>query len=178
LRYLFDTYVLDPDRRELRGPAGLVDVDPFVFNLLTYLIRNRDRAVSKDDIMVAVWGRTTVPESALTTSINAARSAIGDSGDAQRLIKILPREGMRFVGVVREDNKPGVPPTPLKYSEAELRRSAKKCLKGLGWTPEPFYNFVIAEGVAIFTFFTIHLRSTSFLATSANSSAHLRLNLL
>jgi DNA-binding winged helix-turn-helix (wHTH) protein len=153
LRYLFDTYVLDPDRRELRGPAGLVDVDPLVFNLLTYLIRNRDRVVSNDDIMAEVWGGRTVSESVLTTDINAARSAIGDSGDAQRLIKTLPPKGMRFVGVVREDNQPDERPAHLKYGEAELRRDARKCLKGLGWTPQPFFNFVIVEGVAIFTIF-------------------------
>jgi DNA-binding winged helix-turn-helix (wHTH) protein len=73
---------------------------------LEYLIRNRDRVVSRDDLIAAVWNGRIVSESALTTRINAARSAIGDSGDQQRLIKTLPRKGFRFAGVVREEAQP------------------------------------------------------------------------
>src|SRR5262249_38044479 len=84
--------------RELRGTTGLISVEPQVFDLLTYLVRNRDRVVSKDDILAAVWHGRIVSESALTTRINAVRTALGDSGEAQRLIKTLPRKGLRFVG--------------------------------------------------------------------------------
>src|SRR5437762_9549914 len=75
---------------------------PQVFDLLEYLIRNRERVVSKDDLIVSIWAGRIVSESALTTSINAARSAIADTGEEQRLIRTLPRKGMRFVGDVRE----------------------------------------------------------------------------
>ena len=102
LLFLFDDFSLDTERRELRGAGGLISVEPQVFDLLTYLIRNRDRVVSKDDILDAVWNGRIVSESALTTRINAARNAIGDSGEAQRLIKTLQRKGLRFVGAVRE----------------------------------------------------------------------------
>jgi TolB-like protein/Flp pilus assembly protein TadD len=103
LLFSFDQFLLDTERRELRGPARLISVEPQVFDFLVYLIRNRDRVVSKDDIMAAIWGGRIVSESVLTTRLNAARSAIGDSGAAQRLIKTLPRKGMRFVGNVREE---------------------------------------------------------------------------
>ena len=116
LLYSFDEFSLDTDRRELRGPTGLISLEPQVFDLLAYLIRNRDRVVSKDDIMAAVWDGRIVSESALTTRINAARSAIGDSGEAQRLIKTLPRKGMRFVGAVREE-KVSIIATPPAPSE-------------------------------------------------------------
>ena len=106
LLFSFDDFTLDTDRRELRGAAGPISVEPQVFDLLTYLIRNRDRVVSKDDILAAVWHGRLVSESALTTRINAARSAIGDSGEAQRLIRTLPRKGLRFVGAVREGQEP------------------------------------------------------------------------
>ena len=102
LRYLFESYALDTDRRELRRGTELVAVPPQVFDLLDYLIHNREHVVSKDDLIEAIWKGRIVSETALTTRLNAARSAIGDSGQEQRLIKTLPRKGFRFVGQVRE----------------------------------------------------------------------------
>jgi TolB-like protein/Tfp pilus assembly protein PilF len=106
LRFLFENYALDTDRRELRCGADAVPVEPQVFDLLAYLIKNRDRVASKDDLVAAIWGGRIVSESALTTRINAARCAIGDSGAEQRLIKTLARKGLRFVGAVREEANP------------------------------------------------------------------------
>src|SRR5215468_2236818 len=106
LRYLFEQCSLDTDRRELRCGADLVPIEPQVFDVLEYLIRNRERVVSRDDLLAKVWAGRIVSDSALTSRINAARAAVGDSGDEQRLIKTLPRKGIRFVGAVREDHKP------------------------------------------------------------------------
>jgi DNA-binding winged helix-turn-helix (wHTH) protein len=105
LPFLFENYVLDTDRRELRRAGALVSVEPQVFDLLEYLIRNRERVVSKDDLLAVVWRGRIVSESALSTRINAARSAIGDNGDEQRLIRTLPRKGFRFVGAVRQQEE-------------------------------------------------------------------------
>jgi adenylate cyclase len=102
LRFQFEDYVLDTDRRELRRGTELVPIAPRVFDLLDHLIRNRERVVSKDDLIGAVWDGRIVSDSALTTRINAVRRAIGDSGEKQRLIKTLPHKGVRFVGEVRE----------------------------------------------------------------------------
>ncbi|TWT12647.1 winged helix-turn-helix domain-containing protein [Reyranella sp. CPCC 100927] len=122
--FSFDDFVLDTARRELRGPDGLVALEPQVFDLLAYLIHNRDRVVSKDDILAAVWQGRTVSDSTLATRINAARGAIGDSGEAQRLIKTLPRRGLRFVGIIREQaaptSTPASTPTPDRPSIAVL----------------------------------------------------------
>jgi TolB-like protein/tetratricopeptide (TPR) repeat protein len=106
LRYLFEEYAFDTDRRELHRGADVVSVAPQVFDLLDYLIRNRERVVSKDDLINAIWNGRIVSDGALTTRLNGARSAIGDSGDEQRLIKTLPRKGFRFVGQVREAQRP------------------------------------------------------------------------
>jgi TolB-like protein len=106
LRYLFEEYAFDTDRRELHRGADVVSVAPQVFDLLDYLIRNRERVVSKDDLINAIWNGRSVSDAALTTRLNAVRSAIGDSGDEQRLIKTLPRKGFRFVGPVREAQVP------------------------------------------------------------------------
>jgi DNA-binding winged helix-turn-helix (wHTH) protein len=102
LRYVFEDFVLDTDRRELRRGTDVVPTAPQVFDLLEYFIRHRDRVVSKDDLIRAVWNGRIVSDAALTTRLNAARAAIGDDGDNQRLIKTLPRKGFRFIGTVEE----------------------------------------------------------------------------
>jgi class 3 adenylate cyclase/predicted ATPase len=105
--YIFEGYSLDTDRRELRRGGDIVALQPQVFDLLQYLIANRDRVVSKDDMLEAVWAGRLVSESTLATRINAARTAVGDNGDHQRLIRTLPRKGIRFVGAVQEELRPG-----------------------------------------------------------------------
>ncbi len=100
--FCFSDFVLDPGRRELRRGAELVPVEPQVFDVLVYLIRNRDRVVSKDDLIEGVWAGRIVSESTLTSRINAARKAIGDSGAEQALIRTVARKGLRFVAEVTE----------------------------------------------------------------------------
>jgi TolB-like protein/Tfp pilus assembly protein PilF len=99
--YLFENFTLDNERRELRTNGAKVAVEPQVFDLLVYLIENRERVVSKDDLIASVWEGRIVSDSALDSRINAARKAIGDSGKAQRLIRTFARKGVRFVGDVR-----------------------------------------------------------------------------
>ncbi len=108
MRYLFEDFALDTDRRELRRGPALVAIEPQVFDLLVHLIRHRDRVVSKDELLASIWHGRVVSESALFNRINAARSAIGDSGGQQRMIKTLPRKGIRFVGEVQDDEPQSV----------------------------------------------------------------------
>jgi DNA-binding winged helix-turn-helix (wHTH) protein len=104
--YRFGDCELETSRRELCRGGDLVPLQPQVFDLLEYLVRNRERVVSKDELIAAVWAGRIVSESALTTRINAARSAVGDNGEQQRLIKTMLRRDFRFVGAVREDAVP------------------------------------------------------------------------
>ena len=101
MTYLFENYSLDAGRRELRAGSELVPVEPLVFDLLQFLISNRERVVSKDDLFAGVWNGRIVSESTLSSRITAARHAIGDSGEAQRLIRTVARKGFRFVGTVQ-----------------------------------------------------------------------------
>src|SRR5262245_23827985 len=105
LLLIFEDYALDTDRRELRRGDVLLSVEPKVFDLLVHLIGNRERVISKDDLIGAIWNGRIVSESTLASCINVARNAIGDSGEHQRLIKTLPRKGFRFVGEVREGSE-------------------------------------------------------------------------
>ena len=102
--FSFDEYRLDPERRELRRDGVLVGLEPQVFDLLVYLIRNRDHVVSKDDLLMEIWSGRAISDSTMTSRINSARAAIGDSGGEQRRIRTISRKGFRFVGNVVEAN--------------------------------------------------------------------------
>ncbi|MDB5527064.1 MAG: adenylate cyclase [Devosia sp.] len=101
--YIFEDFALDGNRRELRRGDELVAVEPQVFDLLQYLIRNRDRVVSKDDLIEEIWQGRIVSDATLASRINAARNALRDNGVDQRLIRTMLRRGIRFVGNVQED---------------------------------------------------------------------------
>jgi pimeloyl-ACP methyl ester carboxylesterase/DNA-binding winged helix-turn-helix (wHTH) protein len=103
MRFLFGDYTIDANRRELSRAGDAVHVEPQVFDLLLHLIRNRDRVVSKDDLLATVWDGRIVSESTLGNRVNAARRAIGDSGVQQQFIKTIARRGLRFVGEVHEE---------------------------------------------------------------------------
>jgi TolB-like protein len=137
--FLFEDQALDPARRELRRGSTVVPVEPQVFDLLLYLIDNRDRVVSKDDLIASVWNGRIVSESTLTSRINAARRALGDNGKDQRLVRTAARRGIRFVGVVRESPGPlpadgttakadSAPKPPLRQ---EIAGSAREMDEGL-----------------------------------------------
>jgi DNA-binding winged helix-turn-helix (wHTH) protein len=114
LPFVFGDCFLDAGRRELRRGLALVELEPQVFDLLIYLIENRDRVVSKDDLIASVWHGRIVSESTLTSRITAARKAIGDSGERQALIRTMARKGIRFTGEVSERAAPAeqiAPPT-------------------------------------------------------------------
>src|SRR4051794_26476685 len=101
LKYSFGVFDLDTDLFELRRAGVGVPIEPQVFNVLAYLIEHRERVVSKNDLLDNVWGDRFVGESALTTRIKAARRAVGDDGQQQRIIKTLHGRGYRFVADVR-----------------------------------------------------------------------------
>jgi TolB-like protein len=100
LQFIFDNHRLDTERRELHRGSERIAVEPQVFDLLIFLLQNRDRVVSKDDLFASVWGGRVVSDSTLTSRINAARKALGDSGEEQKVIRTVARKGVRFVGVV------------------------------------------------------------------------------
>lgn len=118
--FFFEEYRLDLDRRELRRAGHPVAVEPRVFDLLVYLVGNRDKVASRDELIAAVWNGRIVSDAALSSCINAARAALNDDGERQRLIKTLPRKGVRFVGVVRDETADQAPTvTPVATNSVE-----------------------------------------------------------
>jgi TolB-like protein len=115
----FDDYRLDIARRELRRGSALIKLEPKAFDLLAYLVRNRHRVVSKEEILQNIWNGRLVSESALTTRINAARSAIGDDGKTQTLLRTYVRSGYRFVGYISELPDGATPVTSRASPQSE-----------------------------------------------------------
>ncbi|HXX47687.1 MAG TPA: AAA family ATPase, partial [Myxococcota bacterium] len=102
----FGEFELDEDLCELRRGGARVEVQPKALDLLLYLARNRERVVSKRELLDRVWGGVVVSEGALTTAVNVARAVVGDGGSEQRVIRTVPRRGYRFVAELLPDAAP------------------------------------------------------------------------
>lgn len=120
--YLFEGYALDKQKGELHKGAELIPLEPQVFDLLAYLVDNRDRLISKEELISSVWRGRIVSDSTLNSRINAARRAIDDDGKAQRLIRTSMGKGVRFVGTAE----------PAQFDKPASRMSIVVL---------PFYNF-------------------------------------
>src|SRR5262249_16546954 len=119
--FLFEDYCLDADRRELKHGSEFINVGPKVFDLLLFLVQNREQVVTRDDLLQAVWEGRIVSESTLTSHINAVRRAIGDTGKEQRLIRRVSAKGIRFVGkIVEEESTANAPATDSSTATGRL----------------------------------------------------------
>jgi TolB-like protein len=103
---VFEDCVLDLDRRELLRSSRVVPTAPQVFDLLAYLAKCRERVVSRDELVDAIWAGRVVSESTLASHINAVRKAVGDSGQQQRVIRTIARKGFRFAAELQERASP------------------------------------------------------------------------
>jgi len=102
MRYLFDEFELDCDALELRQNGDVVGIEPQVLGLLIHLIEQRERVVSKQDLVEAVWEGRFVSDSAVSSGVKSARRALGDDGQQQRFIKTIHGKGFRFIAELRE----------------------------------------------------------------------------
>lgn len=100
--YLFEDCELDPRRFIIRRAGEEVHVEPQVFEVLVHLLANRDRVVPKTELLDEVWGGRFVSDSALASRLKAARRAVGDDGQQQRVIATVHGVGYRFVAAVQE----------------------------------------------------------------------------
>lgn len=109
--FVFGDCELDLSRFELRRGGAVQPVEPQVFDVLAVLLRERHRVVMKEELLDTVWGDRFVSESTLASRLKAARRAIGDDGQAQRLIRTVHGRGYQFVGEVTESATPQPPPS-------------------------------------------------------------------
>lgn len=97
MSYTFGQYELDAGRRELRRETSPIPIEPQVFDVLHFLIENRDHVVTKDELIKNVWAGRFISDSAVSTAIKAARQAVGDDGRSQHSIRTMHGRGFRFV---------------------------------------------------------------------------------
>ncbi|MGH8070813.1 MAG: tetratricopeptide repeat protein [Candidatus Entotheonellia bacterium] len=122
MRYLFGDYALDTRRCELRRTGTLIKLRPKVFDVLTYLIAHRDRVITRQELLEHLWPQQFVGEATLNSCIMEARQAVGDTGQAQRLIQTLHGRGYRFVAAVEEASDS--PPTEVTHAPLALARAS------------------------------------------------------
>ncbi|GAB3371858.1 hypothetical protein GCM10027431_21390 [Lysobacter rhizosphaerae] len=101
-RYLFGEFELNPASRELLRNGELVALRPRALECLVYLIEHRDRAVGRDELIAAVWGRVDASDTVVAQTMLRARKALDDTGNQQVMIRTLPRFGYRWVAPIRE----------------------------------------------------------------------------
>lgn len=124
----FAGLLLDEPRFALRRGDDVVHVEPQVFEVLAYLVAHRDRVVSKEELLDAVWGDRFVSESALTSRIKAARRAVGDNGTPQRIIRTIHGRGYRFVASVEvQDDEPATAPSAVDIEPAPIQQEIRFC---------------------------------------------------
>ncbi|MCE6958019.1 winged helix-turn-helix domain-containing protein [Cereibacter sphaeroides] len=102
MRYVFDSFVIDPAARELRAAGAPVPIEPKVLDLILLLIERRDRMVSKAELVATIWQGRFISDAAISSAISAARRALGDDGREQRYLKTIHGRGFRFVGPLVE----------------------------------------------------------------------------
>jgi pimeloyl-ACP methyl ester carboxylesterase/DNA-binding winged helix-turn-helix (wHTH) protein len=120
----FDDFALDTARYELRCGEDVIRVEPQVFDVMTLLVSNNDRFVTKEELFDSVWGGRFVGEAALTSRIKAARRALGDDGESQRYIRTVRGRGYQFVGTLRADPAAAHVPAPAPRQHIAFCRAA------------------------------------------------------
>ena len=116
--YRFGEFLLDPATRELRERGALVALPARAFDCLAYLVEHRERAVGRDELIAAVWGRVEVSEALLSHTIVKVRRSLGDTGNEQRLIRTVPRFGYRWTGELAVVDAADVADAPARSPDA------------------------------------------------------------
>lgn len=157
--YRFGACTIDPSARELRTGGVLATLSPKVFDVLVYLVEHRDRAVGRDELIAAVWGKLDVTDTLLGQTVLKARRAVGDSGDGQNLIRTIPRFGYRWVADIDVESDADVPAT-VRDNPSALEQPPKA-------TPAPPFDISDASKRAAASVPTHDRRSPAIIAAAA-----------
>tara|TARA_R110002167_G_scaffold124556_2_gene304051 strand:- start:105 stop:1718 length:1614 start_codon:yes stop_codon:yes gene_type:complete len=135
--YRFGAFDLDPTIYELRRQGKTVALEPQVFNVLWHLMQNRDRIVSKDDLIEAVWDGRAVSDTTLSSRIFALRRAVGDTGERQNVIRTIPRRGFRFVADVTCDAEDVTPRVVMEGDDPDFTAEVARTMVAAALSANP-----------------------------------------
>ena len=117
--YRFGDREVDTRLRQIKASGELLEAQPKAFDLLVYLLENRNRVVDKDELLEQLWAGSVVSDSALTQIVRKARSLAGDDGDRQAVIRTVQRRGFHFVAVVEGQGDASTAGTPRAEAVVE-----------------------------------------------------------
>ena len=163
--YHFGVCGLDTDTLEVTREGVRQPVEPQVFQLLRFLLENRDRVIGKDELFAQIWDRRIVSDATLTSRINLARAAVGDDGRSQAVIKTFPKRGYRFVADVDVPKSTRFPPAGSAPSGPLCQGVVVLPFKELGGRDEDHLGAGITEEI------TLSLSRSSDIAVIATRSA-------
>lgn len=140
MTWTFGDFKLDPERFELTRSGEAVGLEPQVLSLVIHLVRHRDRMVTKDEIVAAIWQGRAASDASISSRIRSARQAVGDSGEEQAVIRTVHGRGFRFVAEVTV-LRPAIATSDAAVSEAHAHPVGRPSIavlpfKPLGMLPE------------------------------------------
>lgn len=120
MNFRFGRFELDEDTRELRLGSRVMALQPRVFDLLVYLLRNRERVVSKDELLTALWPEVVVTDSSIMRAVSVIRATLREGGQ-EDTIRTYSRQGYRFVGIIEDSIIPSNSDSAARAREAVER---------------------------------------------------------
>jgi TolB-like protein/Tfp pilus assembly protein PilF len=148
MRYQSENFILDADDYSLTRNGVNHPIEPQVFDLLVYLIENKNRVVTREELLDQLWNGRIVSDSAINARLKEARKAVGDTGKQQRVIKTLHRRGYQFIAnvvVTSNDEKVDKHRTSKQASKSEKPSIAVLRFNNLSNDPEQAY---FSDGMA------------------------------
>jgi len=142
MRYQSENFILDTDNYSLTRNGVNHAIEPQVFDLLVYLIENKNRVVTREELLDQLWNGRIVSDSAINARLKEARKAVGDNGKQQRVIKTLHRRGYQFIAdviVTSGDAHENKLPTSKQASKSEKPSIAVLRFNNLSNDPEQVY---------------------------------------
>lgn len=143
--FQFEGFELDTHERELRKSGISLEIEPQVFDILLLLITHQGKLVTKDAIFETIWKGRIVSEAALSSRMSSARTAIGDNGKDQRLIKTIHGHGFRFIGEIKTSGEtiaPAPPPTNISSLKKTSARPSLAVLPLNNMSSDPELEYV------------------------------------
>lgn len=134
MMYSFSGNRLDTGRHVLVRDGELVAVEPQVFDILCLLVRNAGQLVTKDQLIDEIWDGRIVSEASISSGINAARTAVGDNGRDQRIIRTVPRRGFEMVADVVSEETGTATGQPTARMRQTIRYAAAPDGRSIAWS--------------------------------------------